>query len=261
METPGERSPTSEVPNKPSYEELWQRILQLEATVRTLQEENRTLREENKILREENRVLKEQNEILRRRLFGPKSERSGGTGANSNKDKFGGKSGKNPRSRQPRTRSLTEQYPNAEIEDRYVTCDPVPACECCQNPLIDSGLEEVTEHLHTIPVRHKIIRQHRRKYKCPKCYWGLVSAPLPPRIAPGSSLGDSFIFESIIAKYYYLIPAERYAVMVSQSGFLDFPPQLVLAAQHYAAEFLRPVYVLLKVDHQPTPHFQINISW
>lgn len=246
MEPQGERSSTSEVPNKPSYEELWQRVLQLEALVHILRKENQALREENRVLREENRVLREQNEILRKRLFGSKSERSRGESTSGGKGKTIANFGKNPRPRQSRTRPLTEQYPNAEVEDRYVTCDPPPACECCQNPLIDSGLEEVTEHLHSIPARHKIIRQHRKKYKCPKCYWGLISAPLPPRIAPGSSLGDSFIFEAIIAKYYSLIPAERYAVMVSQSGLLDFPPQLVLAAQHYGAEFLRPVYLLLK---------------
>lgn len=250
MDPQGESSPTSEVSKRPSYEELWQRVLQLEAIVRTLQEDNKTLREENKVLREENRLLKEQNDILRRRLFGSKSERSGKGGNGGGKNKTPGTSGKDPRPPQPRTRSLTEQYPHAEVEDRYVTFDQPPGCGCCKTSLIDSGLEEVTEHLHSIPARHKIIRQHRRKYKCPKCYWGLASAPLPPRIAPGSSLGDSFIFEAIIAKYYYLIPAERYAVMVSQSGFLGFPPQLVLAAHHYAADFLKPIYLLLKQQIQ-----------
>jgi len=251
----GVKSPTNEVSIRPTYEELWSRVLQLEAIAQKLQKENEELRKENQALREENRLLKEQNCLLRKQLFGSTSERSikGSKGrgkANAGKSDSDKGSGANSSSRGSRTRSLTQQYPNAEIEDRYVTFDPPPPCEFCQSPLIDSGLEEVTEHLHSIPAKHKIIRQHRKKYKCPKCYWGLVSATLPNRIAPGSSLGDSFVFEAIIAKYYHLIPAERHAVMVSQSGFPGFPAQLVLAAHHYAAEFLKPIYLLLKQQIQ-----------
>jgi transposase len=110
----------------------------------------------------------------------------------------------------------------------------------------DAYLEEVTEQLHTIPARHKILRIIRRKYKCNHCFWGLMTAPLPTRIAPGSSLSNSFIIEAILSKFYYLLPAERYAVMISQGGLKDFPPQLVLAAQHYGAEFLRPIYVRIR---------------
>jgi transposase len=226
MEPQGERSQTNEVPNRASYEELLQLVAELKILVQAQAERIRQLEEENK--------------ILKKKLYGSSSERKKSTASSSRSPQS-----KSP-GKQPRVRPLTDQYPDAEVEERYVTCDTPQPCGCCQSPLIDSGLEEITQYMHTIPARHKIIRQHRKKYKCPKCYWGLVSAALPPRIAPGSSLGDSFIFEAMIAKYYYLIPAERIAGMVSQSGFLDFPPQLVLAAQHYGAEFLRPIYVLLK---------------
>ena len=42
------------------------------------------------------------------------------------------------------------------------------------------------------------------------------------------------------------MPAERYAQMISQGGLQNFPPQLVLAAQHYGSDFLRPIYVRIR---------------
>ena len=48
------------------------------------------------------------------------------------------------------------------------------------------------------------------------------------------------------SKFHYLLPAERYAKIIAESGFDDFAPQLVLAAQHYFADFIRPVYRRIK---------------
>ena len=61
---------------------------------------------------------------------------------------------------------------------------------------------------------YKILRILRRK--CNQCFWGLKTAPMLPRMAQGSSLSDAFIIEAIISKFYSLIPAERYAQMISQ---------------------------------------------
>jgi transposase len=208
----------------PTYDELVQIILELRALVKLQTEKIRQLEEENK--------------ILKKKLYGSSSERGKRRGTTGSKPRGGGKD--------PRVRPLTEQYPQAKVEDHYVDFGQAPLCQCCHRDMIDSGLEEVTEQLHTIPAQHKIIRQHRRKYKCTRCYMGLLTAPQPHRIAPGSSLGDSFIIEAAISKFYYLIPAERYALMVAQSGLPEFPPQLVLRAQHYLAEFIRPVYHLFR---------------
>lgn len=223
----------TEVPSVPTYEQLLRIVAELQAQLN----EARVLIQ---VQAEKIRQLEEENKILKKKLYGSSSERGKNHGSNS------GSGNSNGSSKQPRVRSLTEQYPHAEVEEQYVNFDPIPLCQCCQRDMIDSGLEEVTEQLHTVPAKHKIIRQHRRKYKCGRCYMGLITAPQPPRIAPGSSLGDSFIIEAAIAKFYYLMPAERYALMASQSGLHQFPPQLVLAAQHYLAEFLRPVYHLLR---------------
>lgn len=210
-----------EVPKAPTYDELVQ-LVRNQAELIQLQAE--------------------EIKLLKKKLYGSSSERNRGTGG------AGRGSGNGPKDpdKKSRIRSLTEQYPEAEVENRYIGFDRTPMCQCCDRGMIDSGLTEVTEQLHTIPARHKIIRLIRKKYKCTGCFMGLATAPMPLRIAPGSSLSDSFIIEAAIAKFYYLIPAERYAGMVSQSGLKEFPPQLILAAQHYLAEFLRPVYEMIR---------------
>jgi transposase len=210
-----------EVPKAPTYDELVQ-LVRNQAELIQLQAE--------------------EIKLLKKKLFGSSSERNGSAGGRGR----GSGSGPKGPNKKSRLRSLTEQYPDAEVENRHIAFDRTPLCQCCDRGMIDSGLTEITEQLHTVPVRHKIIRIIRKKYKCTGCFMGLLTAPMPLRIAPGSSLSNSFIIEAAIAKFYYLIPAERYAGMVSQSGLKDFPPQLILAAQHYMAEFLRPVYVLIR---------------
>jgi transposase len=225
----------TEVPASPTYEQLLKLVAELQAQ---LKEATALIQAQAKKIRQ----LEEENRILKKKLYGSSSER----GKNRSRTGSNGSSApKNP-SKQSRVRALSEQYPHTEVEEQYIDFENAPQCQCCHGTMIDSGLGEVTEQLHTVPARHKIIRQYRRKYKCPRCYTGLVTARQLPRIAPGSSLGDSFIIEAATAKFYYLIPAQRYALMAAQSGLEQFPPQLVLAAHHYLAEFLRPVYGLLQ---------------
>lgn len=227
----------TEVLKNPTYQELVKLVAELRAELNEMKAIIQAQAEKIRQLELENRLLKEENKFLKKKLYGSRSERKLG----KNKEKPSGSS--TPGKAKNRVRPLSAQYPNAEVEHEYEEFKKPPLCQCCDAGMVDSGLEEVTEQVHTIPAKHKIIMKHRRKYKCTRCFMGLVTAPLPARIAPGSSLGDSFIIEAAIAKFYSLIPAERYALMVSQSGFTDFSPRLVLAAHHALAEFLKPLYL------------------
>jgi transposase len=238
--------PQHEVQKSPTYEELVQLVAELRAVIRAQAETIRLQAEEIK--------------LLKKKLYGSSSEKGkcNSSGEDSGTENGGppkyppsGDSPKANKSKQTkRTRPLSEQYPNAEVREEVLGFDFIPMCSCCDEPMVDSGLEEVTEELQTIPAKTIIVRKHRRKFRCKKGLSGLVSAPLSPRIAPGSSLGDSFIMGCALSKFLYLIPAERYAKMIAQSGFDDFAPPLVLAAQHSCAEFLRPVYRRLKREIQ-----------
>ena len=239
-------------PRLPTYDELLAIIVELRATIA--------------IQAERIRRLEEENALLKKKLYGKRSEQDGKQGKTS------GGGGKRGGSTTPRVRSLQEKYPDAEVEHRTIHPKISPMCQCCNRAMVDSGLEEVTEQLHTIPARHKIIRISRPKYKCNKCYTGLVNAPAEPRIAPGSSMSDAFIIEAALAKFYSLMPAERYADLISLSGLKGFPPQMVLSAHHSLADFLKPVYLklramiqashLLHADETPHRMFEMpKASW
>jgi len=235
--------PTSALPRRRlTYDELCAIVVELRATIAVQAERIRRLEEENA--------------LLKKKLYGKRSEQGDKQGGTS------GGGGKRGGSTTHRKRSLQEQYPDAEVETQTKHPKTTPLCQCCHKAMVTSGLEEVTEQLHTVPAKHKIIRIIRPKYKCNKCYAGLVNAPAGPRIAPGSSMGDAFIIEAVLAKFYYLIPAERYADMISLSGLKGFPPQMVLSAHHSLADFLKPVYIklreMIQVAHllhaDETPH-------
>jgi transposase len=236
--------PQPEVQKSPTYEELVQLIVELRAVIRTQAETIRLQAEEIK--------------LLKKKLYGSSSEKRSASGDEANQGANGDKGpptngsgtpiGKGKKTK--RNRTLSEQYPNAEIKEEILGFDHIPMCACCNEPMVDAGLEEVSEQVHTIPAKHVIIRKRRRKFRCRKGLSGLVSAPLAPRIAPGSSLADSFIMWAALSKFLYLNPSERCARMVAQSRFNDFAPQWVLAGQHYCADFLRPVYRRLKREVQ-----------
>lgn len=235
-----------EVQKSPTYEELVQLVTELRAV--------------NRAQAETIRLQAEEIKLLKKKLYGSSSEKKrnaseDGTkgdaiGTGSGPPKAGSGTPIDKGERAKRNRTLSEQYPNAEVKEEILGFDHVPMCACCNEPMVDAGLEEVSEQVHTIPVKHIIIRKRRRKFRCRKGLSGLVMAPLAPRIAPGSSLADSFIMWAALSKFLYLNPSERCARMVAQSGFNDFAPQLVLAGQHYCADFLRPVYRRLKREVQ-----------
>jgi transposase len=243
-------------PTPPTYDELVQLVAELRAIIREQQE---TIR----LQAESIRLQAEEIKLLKKKLYGSSSEkRKRNSSENSGIEEKASDSAQNsetskaplngnPKSpgnseKLKRKRILSEQYPNAEVQEEVTGFDFIPMCSCCNEPMIDSGLDEVSEELRKIPEKFIIVRKHRRKFRCKKGFSGLVSAPIVPRIAPGSSLGDSFIMHCALSKFLYLTPAERSAKMVAQSGFDDFSPQLVLAGQHYCADFLRPVYRRLK---------------
>lgn len=254
MDVQHEQNPR-EVQKAPTYEELVQLVADLRAIIQVQAETIRLQAEEIKLLKKKlygsSSEKKKRNSSVDSGTGGGSTSPSQNNGISKDQDPANGNSPKSGNGQKTkRIRTLSEQYPNAEVREEVLGFDFIPTCSCCDEPMVDSGLEEVTEELQTIPAKTIIVRKHRQKFRCKKGLSGLVSAPLAPRIAPGSSLGDSFIMGCALSKFLYLTPSERYAKMIAQSSFDDFAPQLVLAGQHYCAEFLRPVYRRLKREIQ-----------
>jgi len=209
------------------YEALHQRLEQLEALNKELQEEKLLI---------ENRYVK-----VKSMLFDPKSERQ-------SKDKNNEGTEKKRKGRGDTTRLPSERYPNAKIIEKNITLETLPTCQCCQGEMEDSGMTETSEYLTVIPKQYLIVRQHRHKYRCPHCHGDIQTAPALPRILPGSSYSDGMIIDAALAKFCDLIPMERYCAMAKRQGFEGLPPHSLINAVSKLALFLFEVYKLIRKE-------------
>jgi transposase len=184
----------------------------------------------------------QQIEQLRNKIFGRSSERRN-KGKKKNKGSRGG-NGKNP---QKRTRLPSEQFPDARIVECTVKDPQSPLCSDCEQPMTDTGLRETAERIEYQPAEIYIQRTHRVRYGCKCCQSAPQTAELPKRLAPGTSLGDSFIIQACVSKFYDLIPTTRYAKMLARSN-AAVSHTLLLKAQSIMAAILLEVYQAIKEE-------------
>ena len=167
----------------------------------------------------------------------------------------------------PRIKKPSERYPNIPVREQVIVMTPVPSCPCCGEAMTDSGMTEDSEQLTVIPKKYEIVLQKRVKYRC-GCQSSIVTAPNPARIIEGSTYSDEMIQDVVLSKYCDLIPIERYAAMAARSGLVDLPPQSLIELSHQFADFVSPVYKLIKkgvlasrvLNADETPHRMLEGS-
>lgn len=152
---------------------------------------------------------------------------------------------KEPKVPAPRPKLPSERYPNVPVTEELLPFDEVPICDACGKNLVDSGMTEDSEQLNVIPKRFEIIRWVRPKFRC-SCHGCIKLPPVPPRIIEGSSYSDKMIIDVVASKYCDLIPISRYVAMAERSGLKDLPPQSLIELTHQFAQFVKPVYELIK---------------
>lgn len=144
----------------------------------------------------------------------------------------------------------SDRYPGLEVEEFVTKQDRPPLCPCCNEPMRESGLFDTSEKLETIPARYFIKRTARVKYNCGSCHGAMVNTPADPSIVPSSNYGDSLIIDVSLSKYCDLIPIERYVQIAFRAGLKDLPAQSMIGLTHHLANFLLPLYELIKTEVQ-----------
>ncbi len=175
-------------------------------------------------------VLKEHLGELQHELYGASSERY-------KKPKEKKKKKKDP---VPRKKKPSERYPNVTIREIPIQME-APDCEACGKEMSDSGMTENSEQLTVTPKKYEILKYKRSIYRC-SCQSCMKTAPLPPRIVPGSTYSDEMILDVALSKYCDLIPIERYVQMASRSGLMGLPPNTLYDLTHQLAFFVKQVY-------------------
>lgn len=194
-----------------------------------------------KVMAEEKYLIGEKYVRIKNRVFAPSSEKS----PRPINDRKSPGDRKKPKDR---TRLPSERYPDATIIEQDIEIVPPPPCTCCGREMKDSGMTETTECLSIIPKKFVIKRQIYHKYSCKNCHGSIETAPTLPRIKPGSSYDDDFVIDVAMSKYCDLIPIDRYASIAKRQGFRGLPPHSLIELTHYLADFLRPVYRLIKSE-------------
>jgi transposase len=177
---------------------------------------------------------------VRRRLFGPKSERSGHSDSSSHDDPAP------PKPRGETKKRLSERYPDAPIREDRRDFEQPPTCGACGCSMSDSGMTEDSEYLDVQTREFTVVQQKRHKHRCHKCHGSIVTTPVPPRVTPGGSYSDYLIIDATLSKYCDLIPMERYCQMAARSGLHGLPPHSLIKASFALAEYLQDVYILIK---------------
>lgn len=181
-------------------------------------------------------VMTEQLSELQKTIYGASSERY--------KKPEKSKDSKIP---EPRPKLPSERYPNIPVRNELVPFDDIPMCDACGKVLTDSGMTEESEQLNVIPKKFEIINWVRPKFRC-SCHACIKLPPVPARIIQGSSYSDKMIIDVVASKYCDLIPIQRYVAMAARSGLKDLPPQSLIELTHQFAQFVKPVYELIKEE-------------
>lgn len=166
-------------------------------------------------------------------------------GASSERYKKPVKKEKIPVPPKPRPKLPSQRYPNVPVREELLPFDDIPTCDACGENLTDSGMTEESEQLNVIPKQFEIVRYVRPKFRC-SCHGCIKLPPVPPRIIEGSSYSDQMIIDVVVSKYCDLIPVQRYVAMAARGGLKDLPPQSLIELTHSFANFVKPVYQLIK---------------
>jgi len=175
-------------------------------------------------------AVMEQVQWMQKQIYGQKSERS------HQDPKTGGSDDSRRSDLRPKILLPSKRYPDLEVRKERIDFPEPPTCDHCEKPMKDMGQTEDSERIEVIPKYYYILRLQRAKYCCAHCYDRIKTAPLPPRILPGSSFGDSFILDLAVSKYSDHIPVERYARIARRMGLTDLHGSSLYELLHRLAD-------------------------
>ena len=151
--------------------------------------------------------LKELLAQRERALFGDSSEKRPREGTSETNEPIPQR-GHGPRS-QP-VLPIVEQIHELPESDR--------ACPVCGGTLAEMGDQtEDSEEVTVVERRFALVRHRRKKYRC-RCNACVVTAPAPPKLAPGSRYSIEFAVEVAASKYLDHLPLERQARIMAREG-------------------------------------------
>lgn len=207
---------------------------------------------------QERLAIKDQLVIVKNKLFGDSSEKRP---APEDVEKAASPILGSKQPRDPKILLPSLRYPNIPLQESHVAFEAgkEPCCKLCEGKL--KPMNDQTENSEWISVTQKVYyikRSLRQKYRCESCHGDVQTAPQIPRIKPGSAYSDEIAIDVAIAKYCDHLPVERYVNQAERQGLKGVSHQSLIEQTHYLAEFLTPVYLMLKAAIQNADMLQAD---
>lgn len=198
-------------------------------------------------------AIKDQLLVIRHTMFGPSSEKRPKPKPEAIAEAQKSAKERGEKNTEPRVLLPSLRYPKAPLRESHVTFEEgkEPCCSLCEAKMKAMG--DQTEDAEWVTVTQKtyyVQRQMRQKYRCESCHGDIQTAPLLPRIAPGSAFSDEMAIDVAIAKYCDHIPINRYVKQAERAGLVGVSPQSLIDQTHTLSDFLAPLYQKLKKEIQ-----------
>jgi transposase len=200
--------------------------------------------------------MHQQLELLLRAQYGRRSERTKVPGV----EKTARKQGDKPAPRKPKTPIDAHALPSETVE--HAVPDEARHCTVCGgSDFVPLGAGEISNELEYLPGRLIQRRHVRQKLAC-RCGACVVTAPAPPRVAPGVVYGPALHAHVVAARCADSIPLSRLAERFKRDG-LPIARSTVIELFHRSAEALKPLHaavmaavrrsMYVRADETPLP--------
>jgi len=117
--------------------------------------------------------------------------------------------------------------------------------------------ESVSEKIEYVPGSYKVVRTRHRRYGCPCCHDGVVSAPLPAQAVEKSVAAEGFIAQVVVSKFADHLPLHRQSQILARQG-IDFSRSTLCDLVGAAADALRPIADELRRQVLATDYLQTD---
>lgn len=135
---------------------------------------------------------------------------------------------------------LPQELPRVRIEHDIE--EHQKRCPCgCQRVVIG---EECSEQLDIIPAKIQVLVHARKKYACPACEEGVLTAKLPAQPIPKSNASPGLLAHIATQKYQDALPLYRQERILARSG-IEIPRSTLANWMIKAGELIQPLINLL----------------
>jgi transposase len=124
-------------------------------------------------------------------------------------------------------------------------------CACCGSALHRISVD-ASEVLDWVPAIVRVIRMLRPRYGCRHCREGVVQAPAPARVIPGSMVSNATLAWMAVARFAWSIPLNRQLQMLAGQGVV-LDRSLPSRWMRKVASLVKPLYqlTLAYIHRQP----------